>query len=465
MTKTFLFFAIAAILIIPDQSLALDDEIQEGPYIFRPGVKLYYSCTEKLDYAEGTVGSNEQLIIWTIIINPDLTYRLILEHHSRNFRIDAEGNRSDYPEQITWSYCDVNEKGQFKKNYHFDLLAFENLNPANLFIELPEDEDIARAGWMTSDIMYGISGNVYHYQWNPDRSSISDVVIELKIETPLDPIYLLETKGELHYDPEYCLPVLKIAEQSRDYGRYAGKSLLETKLDSVSNFNPEEFLDFENSLYSYLEAESTYQAVLEGAEAEKDQAGINAVFARAKGILDQTAARITDTIIKKQFDRLVDGFNDDTLDAKMRFERFSGFIGQPAKEWKTKDFNDKTHKLKRYKGKIILLDFWYRGCPWCMHSIPQLMQVYTKYKDKPFVLLGMNVDKEEIDARFVIDKMQLKYTNLFARDIAKDYDVKGYPTFFIIDQDGIIRDMHVGWSPDLADQISETVDELLTKQK
>src|SRR4030042_6613498 len=454
--KELIFLVIFSIFMIPTPSGAIDGEIFEGPYSFRPGTKLFYSCSEKLDFAGGTAGSNEQLIIWTMIINPDLTYRLVLEHHSENYRKDAEGNRTDYPEQTTWLYCDIDEKGHFKNNYYLGGLALENLYPVDLFVELPEDENTARSGWDHIDKTYG---DISHYKWNPDESSISNIVIDFNIETLLDPIYLLDTKGELHYDPEYGLPILKKVEQTRGYGKYEGKTTIEIKLDSITNLVPEEFMNFENSLYTHLEAASTYQAIMEKVAKEPDR--INALFIQAKEILDQASPQITDTIIKKEFDLIAAGYEDDTLDVRIRAGRFAGIIDQPATAWKTKDLSGKTHTLKKYKGKVLLLDFWYRGCPWCMRSIPTLLQIYEKYKKNPVILLGMNVDKDENDARFVVEEMQIKYKNLLARDIVKEYNISGYPTLLIIDQNGIIRDMHIGWSEDLFERISESIDKLL----
>lgn len=447
--------------IIPGLLFAPDLDELEGPYSFNPGAKFYYSGIETMNFTGGTFGSNEDLIIWTMVINPDLTYRLILEYHSRSYRIDSAGERTDYPERVMWSYCDVDDKGRFKKNYHLDGLAHENLYPVNLFIELPEEEETARAGWTITDSMYGVSGNTLHYKWNPDASTVSDIAIDIIVETPLDAIYLLETKGVLHYDPEYGLPISRKSEQTRGYGKYAGKTTVEIKLDSIRKFNPDDYTKFENSLYSYLEAESTYYAMMEETPGEPEN--LHDFFIKAKEVLDQTSTQITDTIFKKEISKLAAGYDEDTIEARNSADQIAAIIGQPAKNWKTKDINGKTYKSSKYKGKILLLDFWYRGCPWCMHSIPQLMRVFEKYKKEPVALLGMNVDKDINDARFVVEKMEIKYVNLQAGEIAKDYEVTGYPTFFIIDQDGIVRERHVGWSEDLFERISRSIDKLLVQ--
>ncbi|MCA9111534.1 MAG: hypothetical protein KDA52_16395, partial [Planctomycetaceae bacterium] len=67
------------------------------------------------------------------------------------------------------------------------------------------------------------------------------------------------------------------------------------------------------------------------------------------------------------------------------------------------------------------------------------------------------------DARFVVEKMGLNYNNLQATGIPEKYGVTGFPTLVILDQQGTIRDIHVGYADDLFDQISATVERLLSE--
>ena len=42
--------------------------------------------------------------------------------------------------------------------------------------------------------------------------------------------------------------------------------------------------------------------------------------------------------------------------------------GKPAADWKLDDLDGKSHALADYRGKVVLLDFWYRGCGWCIRD-------------------------------------------------------------------------------------------------
>jgi thiol-disulfide isomerase/thioredoxin len=94
--------------------------------------------------------------------------------------------------------------------------------------------------------------------------------------------------------------------------------------------------------------------------------------------------------------------------------------------------------------------------------MPKLTQVARKYTGRPVVVLGMNVDRDTNDARSAVEQMKPGYTSLLAgRDLAKKYEVTGYPTLFVLDKNGKVADVHVGYSKALATDLSKKLDALL----
>src|SRR5690349_20954710 len=51
---------------------------------------------------------------------------------------------------------------------------------------------------------------------------------------------------------------------------------------------------------------------------------------------------------------------------------------------------DKPISIKDLKGRVVLLDFWTYCCINCMHVFPDLKYLETKYKDQPFVVVGVH---------------------------------------------------------------------------
>src|SRR5207244_6277776 len=105
-------------------------------------------------------------------------------------------------------------------------------------------------------------------------------------------------------------------------------------------------------------------------------------------------------------------------------ERRAKFLGQPAAEFETTDIDGKKVKLADLRGQVVVLDFWYRGCGWCIKAMPQMNQLAGDFAGKPVAILGMNTDRDEADAKFVIEKMALKYPTLKAEGQPEKFGVQ-----------------------------------------
>lgn len=101
------------------------------------------------------------------------------------------------------------------------------------------------------------------------------------------------------------------------------------------------------------------------------------------------------------------------------------------------------------KGKVILVDFWGSWCVPCRMSHPALKKMYEKYKSKGFEIIGIaneavnpGKDKamQEVSWRKAIKEDGLKWLQVLydpaIKDLVKEYDINGYPTKFLIDQNG-----------------------------
>jgi thiol-disulfide isomerase/thioredoxin len=114
-------------------------------------------------------------------------------------------------------------------------------------------------------------------------------------------------------------------------------------------------------------------------------------------------------------------------------------------------------------GKVVVMDFWYRGCGWCMYAMPQIKQLAADYKDKNVIVLGMNTDREIADAKLVVSEFDLTYPQIRAEQIPQLFGVQGFPTTIVIDQKGIVRGIHVGYSPTLHNDVAKQIDELIKR--
>jgi thiol-disulfide isomerase/thioredoxin len=118
--------------------------------------------------------------------------------------------------------------------------------------------------------------------------------------------------------------------------------------------------------------------------------------------------------------------------------------GSRAPEFSQADTSGIQVSLSSFRGEYVLLDFWGSWCSFCRKENPNLIKAYEKYKEKGFTVLSIAADEDKSKWLGAIRKdgigrwthvSDLKGTN---NEVAKLYFVKGYPSNFLIDPDGII---------------------------
>ena len=72
-----------------------------------------------------------------------------------------------------------------------------------------------------------------------------------------------------------------------------------------------------------------------------------------------------------------------------------GLSGEAAAQLSLPDTHRNIHDISRYKGKIVVLNFWATWCVPCQHEMPLLAEMQKKYEDKGVVVLGASVDDEK----------------------------------------------------------------------
>ena len=116
-----------------------------------------------------------------------------------------------------------------------------------------------------------------------------------------------------------------------------------------------------------------------------------------------------------------------------------------------KDLAGKDVALSAFKGNVILLDFWATWCPPCKKEIPGFVGLYTTYKSRGFVVLGVSVDESTSDIKKFVRQFKMNYPVLLGheRDDLKNAfaPMPGFPTTFVIARDGTICYQHTGLAP------------------
>jgi thiol-disulfide isomerase/thioredoxin len=121
--------------------------------------------------------------------------------------------------------------------------------------------------------------------------------------------------------------------------------------------------------------------------------------------------------------------------------------GEKAPLFEGKTASGKTIKLSKFKGKIVLIDFWASWCGPCRRENPNVVQAYQKYSKakfegaKGFEIISISLDKQEAPWKEAIEKDGLVWQNHIwdqNGDISRLYKVASIPSAFLIDGEGVI---------------------------
>ncbi|NSL85894.1 AhpC/TSA family protein [Chitinophaga sp. Mgbs1] len=134
--------------------------------------------------------------------------------------------------------------------------------------------------------------------------------------------------------------------------------------------------------------------------------------------------------------------------------------GMPAPPVVLKDRNGKTIRLSDLRGKVVLLDFWGSWCYPCRMTHPHLRETYARYRDKGFEILGVSNERGDTATRYAkwtkaLDEDNMTWLNVINENtstekdkgVLDNYDVKAFPTKFLIGRDGRIIIKLVGNTP------------------
>lgn len=131
-----------------------------------------------------------------------------------------------------------------------------------------------------------------------------------------------------------------------------------------------------------------------------------------------------------------------------------------APAWELTSLSNEKVSLESLKGKLILIDFFYKSCYPCRLALPVLQSLHEKYKDKGLAIIGVDpYDKRESNIAEFLAKRGVTYPVLLqGKQTANDYHVTAYPTIYLIDKKGIIINAHSGYGEGTEKELTKLID-------
>jgi thiol-disulfide isomerase/thioredoxin len=121
--------------------------------------------------------------------------------------------------------------------------------------------------------------------------------------------------------------------------------------------------------------------------------------------------------------------------------------GTTAPEWSIAEWTDgKDRKLSDYRGKIVVLDFWGVWCGPCIHAIPAMKELHSRYEDRDVVFLGIHTAGTDMTlVKRLLKQQEWDLTvgldtgdDIVSGDTVQRYAIQGYPSIIIVDRNGMI---------------------------
>jgi peroxiredoxin len=141
-------------------------------------------------------------------------------------------------------------------------------------------------------------------------------------------------------------------------------------------------------------------------------------------------------------------------------------LGQKAPNFSLKTVDGKTVTLADQKGKVVVLDFWATWCAPCLAGLPHTQEMSTKpeWASKGLVVWAVN-SEEDADTikKFLSQNHQYTFTVPMDSDgaVEKNYQLPGVPVVIVIGRDQVVKDVILGYSPEIATAIDNSVQKTL----
>lgn len=103
--------------------------------------------------------------------------------------------------------------------------------------------------------------------------------------------------------------------------------------------------------------------------------------------------------------------------------------------------------LNAYRGKVVYLDFWASWCVPCRTSFPWMSQLQAELGPEGLVVIAVNLDRVRAEADQFLQHSPPGFEVVYDPGgvTAQKFGLRGMPTSFLIDRNGVVRLRHEGF--------------------
>ena len=135
--------------------------------------------------------------------------------------------------------------------------------------------------------------------------------------------------------------------------------------------------------------------------------------------------------------------NKDSLDESIKT---GTNIGDLAPDFTLKKVNGEEITLSKLRGNKVIINFWTTDCVFCRMEMPELQRLHAEYPDIEILAVNIREDRGKVINYLLTNGFAFPALLDSSGREAVEYLVRGTPTIYFIDENGIIINKKVGAS-------------------
>lgn len=156
--------------------------------------------------------------------------------------------------------------------------------------------------------------------------------------------------------------------------------------------------------------------------------------------------------------------NEERASGYAKLDAFkNSLVNKPLKAFNLVDINNNTWNSDKLKGRIVVINFWFTACGPCIQEMPHLNKLVAENKDSSVVFIAPAPENETQVKKF-LKKYAFDYNiTPSSTEFISAMSVENFPTHLVVDKEGIIRQVFIGYADDIKEKLQAEIRKLSFK--